>query len=739
MSQVNSDQDQGADALVGQAIADYRLDALVGTGLTGAVYLAHRIVVPGKAATRGGTDTAADDLPEVAAVKVLMPPWQASPAERDDFRERFLREAQTLETLRHPHIVPVLRHGRDDKSGLLYMIMPYMAGGTLENVLAQASAGLPPHAVASILAQLADALDYAHAAGVIHRDVKPANVLLDAQGEVALSDFSVARHVQDARATQTTAGKVLGTFRYMSPEQARGERVSAAADQYSLAVLAYQLITGRVPFDADSFVTLALQHIQQEVAPPRMLRPDLPDAAQAAILRALAKQPGARFPDAASFARAFAASLSSGSGGASPPSRVTMPIPVVPEYVPPAIERAPAAEVREERRLALIGGMLLTLLVLVGLAALLAKGALPPLMGQTHGTPTAGNPTATFGGVGSGQTPTVWGGGQTATPGTRATKTPVTPPTNTPVTPPTNTPVTPATNTPIPHQVFREYNIPASGASADGIAAGPDGNLWFADPGTNAIGRITTSGSITEFPIPTSNSRPYQIVSGPDGNLWFSEANTNQVGRITTSGYVNEFPVPTSSAKILGITAGPDGNVWFTEGDALKIGRITPSGAITEFPYSGAGSAGIITGPDGNLWFTEIFGNQVVRMDTNGNVTTFTPPTSGSGPLGITSGPDGNLWLVEYYSNKIARLTTSGAFTEFPIPTASSYPARITPGPDGNLWFTETIGGKIGVITPGGAITEFTPPSGGNPSTITQGSDGNLWFTQGGTIGCFIP
>lgn len=385
---------QGAEALVGQLVAGYRLEAVLGTGLTGAVYHARR-----------EDPAAGDDLPEVAAVKVLMPPWQASPAERDDFRERFLREAQTLAALRHPHIVPVLAYGRDEQSGLLYMIMPYLPGGTLPNLLGQATALLPLASVAAILAQLADALDYAHAMGVIHRDVKPANVLLDAQGQVYLTDFSVARLMQDTRPTQTTTGKVLGTYHYMAPEQARGERVAAAADQYSLAVLIYELVTSRVPFDADSLVALALQHVQQDVPPPRALRPDLPEQAQAAILRALAKQPSARFPGATSFARAFAEGLQGlwteglapGQSYGSGSDMTAGQTPTVQGYAPPPTVLAPASP-RGTRRSPLVASTLLALLVVVGLVALLARGGLGFLKAAT---PTPGNsarstaPTAT--------------------------------------------------------------------------------------------------------------------------------------------------------------------------------------------------------------------------------------------------------------------------------------------------------------------------------------------------------
>ena len=132
------------------------------------------------------------------------------------------------------------------------------------------------------------------------------------------------------------------------------------------------------------------------------------------------------------------------------------------------------------------------------------------------------------------------------------------------------------------------------------------------------IGRITTAGVITEFPTPTASSSPRGIAAGPDGNLWFTEttATSNQIGRITTAGVVTEFSIPTAFSYPVGITAGPDGNLWFTEQYANQIGRITTAGVVTEFPIPTAGSypAGIAAGPDGNLWFTEGVANQIGRI-----------------------------------------------------------------------------------------------------------------------------
>ncbi len=198
------------------------------------------------------------------------------------------------------------------------------------------------------------------------------------------------------------------------------------------------------------------------------------------------------------------------------------------------------------------------------------------------------------------------------------------------------------------------------------------------------------------------------IAAGPDGDMWFTELAAGKVGRITPSGRVREFAVPTAGAGPYGIAAGPDGNMWFTEWNAGKIGRITPAGVITEYSVrSGSDPSGITTGPDRNLWFTEYATNKIGRITTRGTITAeFTVPTRTGLPVGITAGPDRSLWFTENNAGKIGRVTISGSFTEFTIPTAASFPCGIAAGPDGNMWFTENNANTIGRITPSGAITE---------------------------------
>jgi virginiamycin B lyase len=286
-----------------------------------------------------------------------------------------------------------------------------------------------------------------------------------------------------------------------------------------------------------------------------------------------------------------------------------------------------------------------------------------------------------------------------------------------------------ATDTPAP--------VCQGSPALSGIAAGPDGAVWYTDVDCNLIGRVTTAGVVTTFPIPTPNSSPTQITAGPDGALWFTEYMGGKIGRITTAGAITEFAIPTSNPipLPLGIVLGPDGALWFTEEQGNKIGRITTSGTITEFPIPTIDSepVGITSGPDGALWFTEQPFNKIGRITTAGNITEFVLPTAGAGPALITAGPDGALWFTESGGSKIGRITTGGMITEFPTPTASM-PFGIGVGPDGALWFTEPQASNIGRITTSGAIDEFSlsppPNTFPGPYIIITGPDGNLWFTE---------
>lgn len=216
--------------------------------------------------------------------------------------ERFKREARTAATLDHHHIIPIYRVAPGGK--LFWYAMKYLEGESLEDVL-EREHQVPVDRAASILTQTAEALDYAHEHSVVHRDIKPPNIMLDAKGWVTVTDFGIAKALDTSSLTGTNA--MIGTPYYMSPEQCTGKKiVTGAADQYSLGVVAFQMLSGHLPFTGDSIIEIVHKHVVEPVPPLETLVPSLPPALVAVVERALAKGPDDRFPTVIEFAAAFA-------------------------------------------------------------------------------------------------------------------------------------------------------------------------------------------------------------------------------------------------------------------------------------------------------------------------------------------------------------------------------------------------------------------------------------------------
>lgn len=232
------------------------------------------------------------------AIKVLALHLEQQPAAR----ARFEHEAALLLGLHHAHILPVYDFGAD--GDIPYLVMQLLGGRSLKDELH--GVPLDPAQTAIWIRQLAGALDYAHARGVIHRDVKPANVLLDGEGAPFLADFGVATVID---AAQQAPGEFVGTAAYAAPEQCRGEPAVRASDQYALAVVAYEMLTGQRPFGGPTALAVIAQHIGDAPPDPLALNPALPRAVRPVLARALAKSPAARYPSTRAFSRALDAAL----------------------------------------------------------------------------------------------------------------------------------------------------------------------------------------------------------------------------------------------------------------------------------------------------------------------------------------------------------------------------------------------------------------------------------------------
>ncbi len=273
-----------------------------GTMLGGRYRLDERIASGGMGDVWRTTD---DVLGRTVAVKILLP----SLLEETGFTERFRVEARTMATINHPGVVDIYDYGSDQTAGA-YLVMEYVEGDPLSRTLSRVGR-LTPARTMALVAQAADALYAAHEKGIVHRDVKPGNLLVRPNGTLVLTDFGIARSAGAAQLT--AAGSVLGTASYISPEQAMGDQASFLSDIYALGVVAYQCLSGRRPFEGENPLEIAMRHVRET---PLALPPDIPPSVRAIVERAMAKDPAARWPNAAEFAtvaRRSAASLATAS------------------------------------------------------------------------------------------------------------------------------------------------------------------------------------------------------------------------------------------------------------------------------------------------------------------------------------------------------------------------------------------------------------------------------------------
>ena len=260
----------------------YELDGIVGRGVMAEVFRARDIRLDRIV----GVKTLRDDL-----------------ARDQTFQARFRREAQSAASLNNPSIVAVYDTGEDMSTGVPvpYIVMEYVDGRTVRDLLIEGHRLLPERSL-EIISGVLRALEYSHQAGIVHRDIKPGNVMVTRNGDIKVMDFGIARAMSDAQATMTQTAQVIGTAQYLSPEQARGERVDARSDLYSTGCLMYELLTGRPPFTGDSPVAIAYQHVRENPIPPSRLDPDIPPWADAIVLKAMAKSPNDRYQSAAEMA-----------------------------------------------------------------------------------------------------------------------------------------------------------------------------------------------------------------------------------------------------------------------------------------------------------------------------------------------------------------------------------------------------------------------------------------------------
>jgi eukaryotic-like serine/threonine-protein kinase len=314
------------DLTIGQTIGDYEILGVLGAGGMGKVYKVRSIISQ-----------------RIEAVKVLLPDLTAQP----ELAERFLREIRISAGLEHPNIAGLRTAQRADNQ--LLMVLEYVDGCTLGELMHQGQ--VPLDRSLEYMAQALAALDYAHSRGVIHRDIKPGNIMITAAGQVKLMDFGIARLATDAKLTKT--GVMVGSVYYMSPEQIEGQDIDARSDIYSLGVTFYELVTGKRPFNGDSEYQILAAHLKGTPQPPRELDQSLPSSVSEIILTAIAKEPQNRFATAKAMQTAVM-SFMRGQAAATVPYQAPPPPPVV--------------AAKSHRTLYMALGSVATLAVLIGAA-----------------------------------------------------------------------------------------------------------------------------------------------------------------------------------------------------------------------------------------------------------------------------------------------------------------------------------------------------------------------------------
>jgi YVTN family beta-propeller protein len=615
----------GPDLQLGSELAGYKLERLLGRGGMGLVYLAGD-----------------QRLGRKVALKLLAPEL----AEDERFRERFLRESRTAASLEHPNIVPI--HAAGESEGQLYIAMRYVEGTDLRSLLA-AEAPLAPERALALAAQVASALDAAHEKGLVHRDVKPANVLL-AAGHAYLADFGLTKRTS-SRSGLTATGELAGTVDYVAPEQIRGEPLDGRADVYSLACLLYECLTGTPPFRRESELATMWAHVHEPVPRPRSSAPELPGELDAIFARALAKSPSDRFATCGDFVAATADVL-----------------------------RPREQTERKRGRATRIAALAtLPLLALAGLGAwLLASGDdAKPLTGLSEHSLGALDPvTNTLVGeakvgfvpiaVAEG-TRAVWVGNASDHTVTRVD----------------------------PDELVAEVTVGLPGAP---VALAMDGDelLAVTTHVPQRLVRVNAAGNETRVEavlsdVPTPSNFHDSEVGRAAGSLWMDAPGVQRVAivRLGPAGDTSRIDPGLSTGHLRGLAAG-SGAVWIVSpaGDVARIDAAT--GRVRRFEPLEAFPGGVAVGA-GAVWVTDLADDLLFRLDPR----TGRPERTiavGSSPKAVVFG-FGSVWVLNSEDGTVSRVDPATNAVTATIPVGPNIES-ITVGRE-RIWLTRSAPGAF--------------------------------------------
>jgi YVTN family beta-propeller protein len=647
-----------ADLAPGTVFAGHRIEGVAGRGGMGIVYRATHIA-----------------LDHLVALKVISPALAADAR----FRRRFEEESRIAVSIRHPNVVPIHHAGEED--GLLFVTMDLIDGTDLRGMLNR-EGKLDPRRAAQIIDEVASALDAAHARGLVHRDIKPGNILIEAEtGHVYLTDFGLARQI-DATSGVTATGAFVGTLDYVAPEQIRGERVDARADVYALGCVLFELLTGNTPFAArDDKVAKMYAHLEEEPPSLRVLHPELPAGLDAVLKRALAKDPADRFPSAGDLARAVDAAVEGGETAVAERSVGVGPAaPGPPEATTTAERRrdestAPAPPAAPRRR-SRTGPLVLAAVAIAAVVVVIV--------------------VATGGGdAGSGST----------TPDAKTTTTSTTPEATIAQKPVTvgKLPVNLAHGQEalwVTNRVGESLSIvdgdPGKqigqiplGLKPEGVAVG-DGSIWVGSYSQPTLLKVNPDDMTVESRIPVG--APPGNVAFASGSIWVANSGANTLSKVDTStGVVKTVQV---GSNPYGLAAG-DGGIWVTNRGDGTIQRVNTINGHPDEPIGvGANPKGIAVA-DGAEWVANSDDGSVVQV-VNGVVNKTIDV--GPEPRGVAAG-FGSVWVAVGGGDAVARIDPKTAKVVQTIDVGHG-PEGITVGPK-SVWVANGQDGTLTRIDPG--------------------------------------
>ncbi len=572
------------DTLIGQTLGQYQIVEQIGKGGMATVFKAYQ---PG--------------LDRYVAIKIL----PAYYAHEEGFSERFVREAKAIARLDHPHILPVHDFGQSD--GLSYIVMKYVAGGTLKDRLGRP---LTPQGALAILKQIAAALDHAHELGILHRDVKPGNILIDEKGWVYLSDFGLAKMVEGS-VQLTGTGTGVGTPAYMSPEQGQGLSVDERTDVYSLGIILYEMLTGRVPYEAETPMGVVVKHITSPLPLPRSINPTIPEPVERVILKALAKDPRDRFARAGQLVSALEAAVvqagrdktaRASTGPISETQAAAPPAPTYPATVPAQRRGLPLIAIAGGAGALLVVGMALVAGLVVWLgwdqadsggraepdSYLAMATAPPPAAAAAPAVPLASPPPATVKAEASQPTPTATTEPSvTPKPTFTPLPTPMLIPTDTPTPAPTITPVPPA-STPTPISLRGRLVFHRNPGSQNLN----DNEIYTYDIRGSVTTRLTNNAFNDWIPRWSPDGRRIAFTSNRDNenpqnyDVWIMNADGSYPQRAIATGAWDEYVTwsPLNNGEIAIATTADDNSEIHVGSDTRDLRRLTYNTVRDEWP-----------------------------------------------------------------------------------------------------------------------------------------------------------